>query len=188
MPLSPSLQIRVVSQFEEPTFTQLAEQIFGDQSRHQLLIQRMPPQEQDGIHQLRSTLPPRERVRVGAFEGENLVGWCHGWFDGPAQFYMANSAVLPEYRRQGVYSALVKVMVEEVSRRGVSKIFSHHVATNNPVLIAKLKLGFVFSGMSFSEEMGVLVQLTYFVYPQRLDLYQQRSSPLTPQGEEPTLG
>lgn len=181
-PLDPSLEIRLVPQFEEPRFTRLAEQIFGDQSRHQLMTGRMPPEEQDGIRHLRSTLPPRERVRIGAFHGENLVGWCHGWFDGPAQFYMANSAVLPDYRRQGVYSALVMAMVEEVGLRGVSKVFSHHVATNNPVLIAKLKLGFVFSGMSFSEEMGMLVQLSYFIYPERLSLYRERTTPLKATG------
>jgi L-amino acid N-acyltransferase YncA len=76
-------------------------------------------------------------------------------------YYMSNSAILPEYRRKGYYSLLARGIVEEVTRRGYHKIKSRHYPTNNAVIIAKLKLGFVITGFQLSANFGTLVELEW---------------------------
>ncbi len=93
--------------------------------------------------------------------GEKCIGWHYGHQDGPMSYYMSNSAILPEYRRKGYYSLLARGIVEEVTRRGYHKIKSRHYPTNNAVIIAKLKLGFVITGFQLSANFGTLVELEW---------------------------
>jgi hypothetical protein len=59
-------------------------------------------------------------------------------------------------------------------------ISSQHVATNNAVLIAKLKLGYVIAGTEYVEPMGLLVRLLLHLTPQRRDLFASRTGTLVP--------
>ena len=43
---------------------------------------------------------------------ENFIGWSFGWQENPNTYYMCNSAVLPKYRRKGIYSALLDLNIE----------------------------------------------------------------------------
>ena len=45
--------------------------------------------------------------------------------------------------------------------RGFQSVSSRHVMTNNPVLIAKMKLGFLVSGFEVTPVHGALIRLTY---------------------------
>ena len=92
---------------------------------------------------------------------------------------MAKSAVLPGHRRKGVYSALVRRAIEEAAAGGAIVVRSRHVAANNAVLIAKMKLGFIITGSEFSEEYGFLVRMTYFVREERRKLFLGRSVPFS---------
>lgn len=178
MDLSPpaprAIRIAAVEQFDEPRFSELAERIFGDNARRALLDTLIGAEERERATGLRGNLPQPARLRIGAFDGADLVGWTTGWFEPGGLFYVANSAVLPEYRRRGIYSALVTAMREQVAARGGFVIHSKHRADNNPVLIAKLRLGFVIHGMEFSEELGLLVKLICHLNPGRAELYAQR--------------
>lgn len=75
---------------------------------------------------------------------------------------MRNSAILPEHRRKGLYTQLLEETLRRVSADGFQKIYSRHSATNNDVIIPKLKAGFTISSLEVSDVFGVLVHLVYF--------------------------
>lgn len=51
------------------------------------------------------------QLAFGVFKDEVFVGWHVGNQRSATEFYMRNSAILPEYRRQGLYSAPIKTVV-----------------------------------------------------------------------------
>jgi len=55
---------------------------------------------------------------------------------------------------------------------GYERVVSYHSPTNRPVLIAKLKAGFVIRGTSFRENAGASVQLVYFLHEDSLTAYE----------------
>jgi ribosomal protein S18 acetylase RimI-like enzyme len=170
--------IEVVERFEEPLFLELAERVFGDRSRRELIAGMPSPEEQARADALRQDLPRQQRVRIGAFAQGALIGWTQGWFESSGAFYVSNSAVLPEYRRHGVYAALALALREHVAARGCNVIHSTPRATPNAVLIAKLKLGVVIAGMEYTEELGMLVKLVCHLYPERAAMYGSRIGPV----------
>ena len=89
------------------------------------------------------------------------IGWHFGFQDGPLSYYMCNSAILPEHQRNGYYTFLAQQVIDEVQRRGYLKITSRHHPTNTAGLIAKLKLGFIVSGMKLSANFGTLLELEW---------------------------
>jgi GNAT superfamily N-acetyltransferase len=117
---------------------------------------------------------------MAAFDGERFVGCSSGWFEFGGNFYIGLSAVDPAYRRQGIYSRLLRAMELAVRDRGGLLISSQHVATNSPVLIAKLKLGYVIAGTEYVEPMGLLVRLVLHLAPERRALFEQRTGTLVP--------
>lgn len=92
---------------------------------------------------------------------DKCIGWHYGYQDGPMSYYMCNSAIIPEFRRQGCYSWLAEQVMKEMQARGYLKIKSRHHPTNTAVLIAKLKLGFIVSGLQVSSNFGTLVELEW---------------------------
>ena len=91
-----------------------------------------------------------------------LAGWTWGIQIDGGTFYMANSVVFPEHRRQGLYSKMVAQIVSDAEELGFLKIKSLHVASNNPVIIAKLRMGFFIQGVEQDERYGTLVKLIYY--------------------------
>lgn len=91
--------------------------------------------------------------------GDECIGWHYGYQIGPMSYYMCNSAILPEFRRQGYYTWLASKIIEEITARGYHRITSRHHPTNNPIIIAKLKLGFVVTGLQLAGSFGTLIEL-----------------------------
>lgn len=170
----PAIILRCVERFEEPAFTALVDEVFGEAQR-KAVMQRLCPAP-PGWPQVAA--PPVHRVRVGAFAGERLVGWSHAWREPGGQLYVANSAVLPAYRRQGLYTRLIAAMEEQALALGCDRVASHHVADNSAVLIAKLKAGYVIAGTEFSDEMGLLVKLVRHLTEGRRALFAARIAPV----------
>jgi ribosomal protein S18 acetylase RimI-like enzyme len=163
------IDIAFVNQFEEPLFTQLVEQLFGEGSRRVFMESLAPsPPHPKGAPQV-------QRIRAGAFSSGRLIGWTHGWFEPGRHFYVANSAVLPQFRRRGVYTRLMSVLEERLRAEGCVRICSQHQADNSAVLIAKLKSGFVITGMEFSAEMGLLVKLVRHLLEPHARFHAQRT-------------
>ncbi|WP_068418820.1 GNAT family N-acetyltransferase [Labrenzia sp. OB1] len=113
---------------------------------------------------------------LGVFDAENrFVGWSWGKQESKSTFNMINSAVLPEFQRQGVYSKLVRRVLTEAKTQGFQVVYSRHCATNNAVIIPKLKAGFLISKFELSDTHGVLVHLHYYTNPTRRQVMDYRS-------------
>ena len=174
------LDIRQVDIFDDAALQAIAEPIFGDAARQQYLKELIGPEAAERHAALRQSLPKAERIRIGAFDGERLVGYSQGWFEPGGNFYIGSSAVDPDHRRQGVYTRLLNAVEQAVRERGGISISSQHVATNNAVLIAKLKLGYVIAGTEFSDAMGLLVRLVLQLTVERAALFAARTGMLAP--------
>ena len=172
------VEIRPVEIFDEAAFAALIEPIFGNAAREQHLRGLIGAEADDRHAALRKSLPKPERIRLGAFDGERLVGLTNGWFVVGGDFYIGLSAVDPAYRRQGLYTRLLNTLEQLVRERGGLLISSQHVATNNAVLIAKLKLGYVIAGTEYVDQMGLLVRLVLHLAPERKALFASRTGTL----------
>lgn len=166
------IELRRVETFAEPAFTELVDRLLHDPDRGTFGPRFLGP----------APTPPTpsqaQQVRIGAFAGETLVGWSHGHLPQAGVLYVSNSAVDEPYRRQGVYTRLVAAMEDAARAMGCSRIESHHRAANVPVLIAKLKAGYVVVGTEFTAEMGLLVKLSKQLVPQRDALFHARAGTL----------
>jgi len=74
-------------------------------------------------------------------------------------------------------------MVQEVTQLGFQRIYSRHRATNNAVLIPKLKAGFVLTSLEVSDAFGTMVHLTYFSHPLRRKILDYRVGQIQPDQE-----
>jgi GNAT superfamily N-acetyltransferase len=171
--MTATVLIRFVECFPEPAFANLQREVFAP-------LERSSPEFAAAVRAERSVsgsvgpalFPPM--VRFGAFSDEQVIGWSYGWFERPDRFYMANSGVLPSHRRLGVYSQLVAAIVEYAHSQGACAVHSQHSVLNTPVIIAKLKLGFIISGTNFSEHLGLVVQLVRHASTGRSDIFHNR--------------
>ena len=111
---------------------------------------------------LRNRTADRFVLRYVVRLGDDIVGWSLGVQATSESFRMANSAVLPEHRRKGIYSALLHHILDRTRREGFQLVTSHHHPTNNAVLIAKLRAGFIITGMEVTDDYGTLVNLGYY--------------------------
>lgn len=93
---------------------------------------------------------------------DKIVGWSFGFQKDGEDFYMVNSAVLPEYRQMGVYTKLLSMMLDKAKTDGFQIVSSIHHASNNAILIPKLKLGFKIVGMKIHARFGTLLELHYY--------------------------
>lgn len=180
------MRVRRVERYDEPAFGQFVDAIFDDGARQRHLDALMGEPHAQAHRDLRKALPPPERIRIAAHDGDRLVGYSHGWFEVGGRFYIGSSAVHPDYRRRGVYTRLLHAVEKAVRERGGIAISSQHVATNNPVLIAKLRLGYVIAGVEFVEPMGLLVRLLLHLEPSRAALYRERTGMLAAPAATPS--
>lgn len=103
------------------------------------------------------------------------VGWHCGYQIDAETFYMFESGILPAHQGRGIYTALLPLLLDHYESLGFQKVTSQHHASNNAVLVPKLKAGFMITGFSIDESVGVMVQLTYAFHPQRRRVYEFRT-------------
>lgn len=170
-----SIEVRHTSKFPEPEFSRLQRLVFVEiQQPSASLVSAL---EDEAASLLVSPKQQPPMFRVGAYDGLELVGWSCGWMERGNIFYMANSGVVESHRRRGIYTSLLQAIREHaVSERAVA-IRSQHSVLNNPVIIAKLRVGFNVSGLSQSAQMGTLLELTLHLYEKRQQMYRIRSLP-----------
>lgn len=177
-------EIREMSQEEFlPIWNLHAEKIFDDHSQIFRVFDWLDHQEKEKAKDLRKFIAEAYQLRLGVFVGGQCVGWSVGHQESAETYYMRNSAVLPEYRRQGLYTALMHKTTEILKEKGFQKIYSRHCATNNAVIIPKLTAGFVITSMEISDMFGVLVHLTYFPKELRRKIMNFRVGDLKPDEE-----
>lgn len=151
--MSDPISIRTVDRFAEPAFTELVNRLLHDPDRRAVGERMFGPA---GV-----PAPPSQahQVRIGAYQGDRLVGWSHAFLAPGGVLYVSNSAVENEYRRQGLYTRLIAAVETEAAALHCLRIESHHRAANSAVLIAKLKAGYTIVGTEFTCEMGLLVKM-----------------------------
>ena len=170
----PNIQYRVLESFPEPAFSVLANNAFSDYAPSRLLTDVLTA---EAAAKKWQPGPETGALRIGAFLDDVLVGWTSARAEG-AQLHMVNSGVAPTARRQGVYSRLVRMVLDHAMAQGHVSVRSRHAANNNAVIIAKLKQGFFVSGFEYSEVYGPLVRLTHLLGGLRRNLHQARASPI----------
>ncbi|MBN8542562.1 MAG: GNAT family N-acetyltransferase [Deltaproteobacteria bacterium] len=120
------------------------------------------------------------RLNLGIFRGEEFCGWFTGGQQDYETFYMRNSAILPDFRGQGLYTALMYEVLERARKMGFQIVSSRHTTTNNLIIVPKLKAGFVISAIEVSERFGTLVHLKYFFNQTRKKVMVFRAGDLKP--------
>ncbi len=114
---------------------------------------------------IKLTKPPQRFSYIIEQERE-LIGWCTAYQKDVDEWYMHNTAIFEAHRQKGLYTAVLQLMLSYAKSEGYQKVTSIHNATNNAIIIPKLKAGFVISGMFINEKFGTLIELTYYTNPQ----------------------
>lgn len=144
-------------------------------------------EERSALQQLASNMGTPFDLRVGFFHDEQLVGWSFGMQISADTFRMVTTGVLPEYQRQGIYSKFLPVLAEHIKERGFQTILSRHYATDNQVIIPKLRFGFLISGFELTEQFGLLLRLSYVFNSTRRKIFHVRSGLAQPDLEVASL-
>lgn len=95
------------------------------------------------------------------------IGFSMGKVVNGQTFFMEWSGILPAYQRRGLYSHFLEALIPYLRALGIERVTSNHMGTNRPVLIAKLKAGFIITGVTLDERHGMLVWLARFLEPNR---------------------
>lgn len=122
----------------------------------------------------KSPPPPGETFQWGLFHGEDLIGWHHAHQQGERTVYMADTGLLPEHQGRGLYSRLLPHVLAAYQDAGYALVTSHHRATNNRVIIPKLRAGFFLQGLNLYEG-GLNVALTLSLDPTYREAMHVRS-------------
>ncbi|MBT3984159.1 MAG: GNAT family N-acetyltransferase [Bacteriovoracaceae bacterium] len=157
--------------------------IFEDESQIFSLRNALSEEELAKSNSLKSNLGEPIRINLGIYRGDEFVGWSWGYQESNIRFYMCNSAILPKHRRKGLYSKLLKEMMTRIEDLGFQEIFSRHTPTNNPIIIAKLKAGFVITSMEISDIFGTLIHLSYYPNQLRKKMLEYRVGEIKPDSE-----
>lgn len=89
------------------------------------------------------------------------MGWAYGQQDSRATWYMAISAIHPAWRGQGIYPAYLARLLPLIGEAGFREVHSRHNVDNNPVLIPKLRAGFIIGAFEITPNYGLMVHLRY---------------------------
>ncbi|MBC7428902.1 MAG: GNAT family N-acetyltransferase [Bacteriovorax sp.] len=158
-----------------PLFGKHYDSIFGDD--HTFFPETYySVNEKEKIDVLRERMGNLFQLNLGLFspDGE-FIGFSFGVQESEETFYMMASAILEPFRKKGFYSLLLDEVVERCKEEGFQKIYGTHCATNNSVLIPKLKRGFVFSKIELSDMFGTIIHLQYYTNPLRRKVLDYRS-------------
>lgn len=166
-----------------PLFGQHYDRIFGDD--HSFFANdHYSAEEKAKAKALGQRMGDLYSLHVGVFSAEHeFVGFSFGYQETAESFYMACSAILEDHRRHGLYAGLLHYIVETVSAIGFQIIYSTHCATNNAVIIPKLKAGFIIAKLELSDMFGVVVNLHYYSNPLRRKAMDYRSGLRLPDAE-----
>lgn len=166
-----------------PLWDKHASTIFDDNSQIFRVYDWLSDQEKELSKVLRGFMGNPYQLRLGLFYENDFVGWSAGHQESAETYYMRNSAVLPEHRKKGLYTALLKHTLKILEGKGFQKIYSRHSSTNNSVIIPKLKAGFTITSLEISDMFGVLVHLTYFPKELRRKMLVYRVGDMKPDDE-----
>ncbi|MBS1623565.1 MAG: GNAT family N-acetyltransferase [Bacteroidetes bacterium] len=114
---------------------------------------------------------------------DEVIGWHIGRQAQRDAANMSNTALFAAHRGRGVYTAIIRAALEHYRAQGFGRVVSKHHASNNAVLIPKLRAGFQITGFEIDERYGLFVNLTYYFNEQRKNVYRFRTGALRPDEE-----
>jgi RimJ/RimL family protein N-acetyltransferase len=156
----------------DPLFQKWLPEMFAKDGR---ICAPFTDDERSRAKKLRARMGEPLRLCFGIYKGADFVGWHCGDQLSAHEYYMRNSAVFPEHRGKGLYTAMLKQVLNQLVELGFQEISSRHNATNNAVLIPKLKAGFIITGLEIMDWFGTLVNLKYYSNPTRRKVMDYRS-------------
>ncbi len=131
--------------------------------------------EKDAVSLLGERLGQLYDLRLGFFEGDEMIGWSYGIQVNAESFRMVTTGIVPEFQGKKIYSRFLSVYAEHIKQQGFQILFSRHYATNNQVIVPKLRFGFLISGFEISDQFGLLLWLSYYFNSTRQDIMHVRS-------------
>lgn len=156
------------------------EKIFSSNDTSMDFRKVLSEQERQKLSDLRKNLNQLIAFNICIFKDDEFCGWFTGDQYNNETFYMRNSAILPEHRRKGLYTALLQEVLSRVEKMGFQVVLSRHTTTNNEIIIPKLKAGFVITSLEVSDRFGTLVHLSYYFNQKRRKVMKFRSGDLQP--------
>jgi len=140
-------------------------------------------QEKANINELSKSYETLYRLRLFILQGDEKIGWFFGEQKDAETFYMINTAIFKQHQNKGIYKSLLPKILDILKEKGFQKVYSRHKATNNQVIIPKLRQGFVITTFEVSDIFGVLVHLTYYFNHNRKKVIDYRVGQLRPDKE-----
>ncbi len=139
--------------------------------------------EKSAIDTLSTNLSNFYDLRLGFFSDEQMIGWSYGIQHNRDTFRMVTTGILPEFQSKGIYSSFLKSYSKHIQEKGFQILFSRHYATNNQVIVPKLRFGFIVSGFEISDQFGLLLWLSYYFNKTRENVMHVRSGLQQPDAE-----
>ena len=139
--------------------------------------------EKSKLNQLHHAIDQLYTQRLFILKNEEVIGVHTGTQVRADLYNMGATGFLKEYQGKGIYSALLPKLLEIYHDKGFQKISSRHHASNNRVLVAKLKAGFVVTGFELDERYGLFVVLSYIYNDKRMKAYKFFTGSLRPDDE-----
>lgn len=159
---------------------EIRSQVFNDEVGLRLR-DILSQEEKDNLRRLAEPLMALYRLNIGVYDEHGaLVGTSFGVQAERDRYYMINTGILPAHQNRGIYTALLPHLLETLKAEGFQEVYSSHLATNNQVLIPKLKAGFIITGFRITDRFGVLVELSYFFNARRREAMDFRTGFRTP--------
>lgn len=172
--------MKLEEKFPEPSYTNLLKEVFYKEYSGFDPKKYLSASERRHVKELDSQLDQRFSLRLALYNEKELVGWTYGWQESEGVFYMSNSAIVMKHRRKGLYSKLLEMIIGITNDMGFQTLYSKHLMSNNPVIIAKLKAGFHITGIEMSEDFGSMLKMAYFNSLQKKKFYLFRTGALKP--------
>lgn len=162
--ISPEFKIAEVDNFPENVFQKLVKENLLHSYPALEWRKNLSTTEKELDESLKNRVKDLYKLRLVVFYREDIVGLTLGWQMGVSHsdFYMAISVIDKAFRLRGLYSQLLDKVLIITKKHGFSAVTSRHINTNNPVIIAKLKKGFIINGFEMDEVMGSLLKMTYY--------------------------
>jgi predicted GNAT family acetyltransferase len=137
-------------------------------------------EEKNKSRELQKNLAGHFNLQFYILHGEEKVGWFFGSQIDAETFKMTNTGIFEAHRNQGIYKAMLPVILNTLKEKGFQIVTSRHSATNNQILIPKLQAGFTISGFEISDLFGTMVHLTYYFNHTRRNIINFRVGALRP--------
>lgn len=147
----------------------------------------LSPEEKNAVDRLSANMNQFYDLRLGFFSGEQMIGWSYGIQHNADTFRMVTTGILPEFQGKGIYSSFLQFYSQHIGNQGFQILFSRHYATNNQVIVPKLRFGFIVSGFEISDQFGLLLWLSYYFNKTREKVMHARSGLQQPDAEVSNL-